>query len=107
MEYKSPYLFDIDHVYKTISQPPKDKLALNDEQQQGILACLQDKVTVITGGPGTGKTTLIKQLLKFLMNIGSSIDWQLQPAVLQNELLKAPAGMRQRSTVYLNLIQAL
>ncbi|MGE0009872.1 MAG: ATP-dependent RecD-like DNA helicase [Candidatus Babeliales bacterium] len=66
MQHKSPYLFDLDEVYKTISQPPPGKLALNEEQQRGILGCLQDKVTVITGGPGTGKTTLIKQLLEIL-----------------------------------------
>lgn len=66
MAYKSPYLFDLDSVYKTLSQPPPGKLALNEQQQRGILACLQDKVTVITGGPGTGKTTLIKQLLEIL-----------------------------------------
>ena len=39
---------------------------LNEDQQRGILACLQNKVTIITGGPGTGKTTLIKKLLGIL-----------------------------------------
>ncbi len=66
LEYKSPYLFDLDTVYKTIAKPSPHKIALNDEQQTGIMACLQHKVTVITGGPGTGKTTLIKQLLEIL-----------------------------------------
>jgi exodeoxyribonuclease V alpha subunit len=39
---------------------------LNEQQQRGVLACLQNKVTIITGGPGTGKTTLIKKLLTIL-----------------------------------------
>ena len=43
-----------------------DGIELNDEQQNGVMACLQNKVTVITGGPGTGKTTLIKTLLGIL-----------------------------------------
>ena len=30
------------------------------------MTCLQNKVTIITGGPGTGKTTLIKKLLAYL-----------------------------------------
>ena len=41
-------------------------IKLNEEQQDGVMACLQNKVTVITGGPGTGKTTLIKTLLGIL-----------------------------------------
>jgi len=39
---------------------------LNDDQKAGILACMRNKVTIITGGPGTGKTTLIKKLLNTL-----------------------------------------
>lgn len=41
-------------------------IELNEEQQQGILSCLQEKVAIITGGPGTGKTTLVNTLLKLL-----------------------------------------
>jgi exodeoxyribonuclease V alpha subunit len=37
--------------------------------------CLQHKVTVITGGPGTGKTTLIKKLLSILDD--QSINYKL------------------------------
>ena len=39
---------------------------LNEAQQKGIMHCLKDKVAVITGGPGTGKTTLVKNLLHIL-----------------------------------------
>lgn len=35
-----------------------------DEQIEAIRASLENKVTVITGGPGTGKTTIIKAILK-------------------------------------------
>lgn len=41
-------------------------IELNQEQQEAIMACLQNLVTVITGGPGTGKTTIIKTLLSIL-----------------------------------------
>ncbi|HEV2600856.1 MAG TPA: ATP-dependent RecD-like DNA helicase [Candidatus Babeliales bacterium] len=59
--------FDLDAIYAYIKQPRHENdIALNDEQQQGIMACVQNKVTVITGGPGTGKTTLIKKLLAVL-----------------------------------------
>ncbi len=39
---------------------------LNSEQQEGIATCLLSKVSIITGGPGTGKTTLVTTLLKLL-----------------------------------------
>lgn len=39
---------------------------LNQEQQEAIRACLANKVTIITGGPGTGKTTLITKFLSLL-----------------------------------------
>lgn len=46
--------------------PSTDTIVLNEYQRNGVLACLQHKITIITGGPGTGKTTLIKKLLTIL-----------------------------------------
>jgi exodeoxyribonuclease V alpha subunit len=48
---------------------------LNDDQQRAIIACLQNKVTIITGGPGTGKTTVIKKLLQILD--GNKLSYRL------------------------------
>ena len=63
----SHHIFDISHVQQLLQeQNSSQSLMLNDQQQQGVLACLQHKVTIITGGPGTGKTTLIKKLLMML-----------------------------------------
>ena len=60
----SNYMYNINAIYKYISQnTAHNKIYLNDEQQQGIIASLQHKITVITGGPGTGKTTLIRTLV--------------------------------------------
>ncbi|MFZ5953948.1 MAG: ATP-dependent RecD-like DNA helicase [Candidatus Dependentiae bacterium] len=64
-EQPSLHSFDIDKIYNLL-RTANDKINLNDDQQRGILTCLQHKISVITGGPGTGKTTLIKKLLSIL-----------------------------------------
>ena len=44
----------------------KIKMDLSDEQIRAIKMCFSNKITVITGGPGPGKTTIIKTILKLL-----------------------------------------
>ena len=65
IESPSDLSFDIQSIYEQMRADTRS-FALNEDQQTGVLTCLQNKVTVITGGPGTGKTTMIKQLLTFL-----------------------------------------
>ena len=57
--------FDLDATYKYLLNDTTG-IQLNEDQQRGIMAALQNKITIITGGPGTGKTTLIKKLLNIL-----------------------------------------
>ena len=66
LSYHSALRLDFNAIYTTLRLQADAHIALNEDQQQGIMACLQHKVTIITGGPGTGKTTLIKQLLAIL-----------------------------------------
>jgi exodeoxyribonuclease V alpha subunit len=44
----------------------KLNIELADNQKKAIAQTLSEKLMVITGGPGTGKTTLVKALLKVL-----------------------------------------
>ena len=59
-------------------------IALSSEQMRALKTALQAKVTVITGGPGTGKTTLLRSLLLALDSAG------LKPT------LAAPTGRAAR-----------
>ncbi len=64
---KDAFHFDLDEAYKLVSAVPENNaIQLNDEQQEGVLGCLRHKISIITGGPGTGKTTLLKSLLSVL-----------------------------------------
>lgn len=69
----SMFQFDLADIAKMLQKNLSIKL--NSDQQQGIVTCLSNKVTIITGGPGTGKTTLIKQLLQILTD--NQIEFKL------------------------------
>ncbi len=66
MSRPSENSFNIATIYDQIRLPDARGVTLNEQQQKGILTALQNKVTIITGGPGTGKTTMIKRLLDVL-----------------------------------------
>lgn len=67
LKYDSSLSLDINAIYQKlrVNNGVKD-IELNEDQQKGIINCLSHKISIITGGPGTGKTTLIKQLLGIL-----------------------------------------
>ncbi len=66
MAHSSSFQCDINSIYQQLRAPKSGSIELNEMQQQGIITCLQSKITIITGGPGTGKTTLIRTLLDIL-----------------------------------------
>lgn len=47
----------------------RNKLSLHEEQKNAIKGAINNGVYVITGGPGTGKTTIIKCILEILENM--------------------------------------
>mgnify|MGYP001799356129 CR=1 FL=1 len=55
-------------------------MTLADEQKIAVKACLEENVHIVTGGPGTGKSTITKAILTILSKITGQI------------LLAAPTG---------------
>ncbi|MCF8044948.1 MAG: ATP-dependent RecD-like DNA helicase [Desulfarculaceae bacterium] len=69
---------DIDKALAWVQDQLTIRLA--DKQKEAVKAALSEKILVITGGPGTGKTTIINAIIK--------IYSRLQPDIL----LAAPTG---------------
>lgn len=56
---------DIDDLLKTLQG--ELGVTYNEEQKNAVKTALQNRVTVITGGPGTGKTTIINAIVKLFV----------------------------------------
>ncbi|MGD8464548.1 MAG: ATP-dependent RecD-like DNA helicase [Anaerolineae bacterium] len=55
---------DLERVFDHLAQ--QDRLVLNAGQRQAVATALTRKVTVLTGGPGTGKTTAVRTIIRLL-----------------------------------------
>ena len=51
---------DIEEVSK------KESIVLSDTQKEAVISAIKNNISVITGGPGTGKTTIIKCVIDIL-----------------------------------------
>lgn len=60
------------------------KIELSPEQKDAVKACFKNQVAIITGGPGTGKTTIVKVLLHLFKKVGMEV------------VLAAPTGRAAR-----------
>ena len=64
---KLPILLDNCDVAESITKVETDlNIQLASNQKEAIKIASQNRIMVITGGPGTGKTTLVKSLLKVI-----------------------------------------
>ena len=63
-------------------------ITYNDLQRQAIKSCLNNNISIITGGPGTGKTTIINAIVKLYKELHHLNDENL----IKEVALLAPTG---------------
>ena len=62
---------DADNAIEWVQQ--QLSITLAEKQKEAIQSAIENKVMVITGGPGTGKTTIINAVIKIFSRIGVQI----------------------------------
>lgn len=81
------------------------RLTLAAKQRQAVLTALTSPVSILTGGPGTGKTQTLTMIVKAIKNIDPSADIRLcaptgKAAIRMNELTGVPAETIHRLIGY-------
>lgn len=85
---ESQELKEVDYNAKLLELEKQNGISYNDDQINAICSSLNNNVTIISGGPGTGKTTIINAIVKLYIaqNHLSNLD------ILENIALLAPTG---------------
>ena len=78
--------YNFDNELKRLED--EEKVVYNEDQKKAIKTALENKITIISGGPGTGKTTIINAIVKLYIKMHDFSPME----VLQNIALLAPTG---------------
>lgn len=72
----APYKkYSADKIIKSLEEIEKEtNICYTKAQKQTLLEVLNDKIAIITGGPGTGKTTLVKAIINLYLKINSQTE---------------------------------
>ena len=75
----------IEEIYQEIEK--SSSISFNKEQQIAIKSAFTEPLVIVTGGPGTGKTTIVHAIIKMYLKLHKD------SSALQNEIaLLAPTG---------------
>ena len=66
------------------------RISLSGDQMDAVYAALANNVSIITGGPGTGKTTILTILVRIFARLGLSVD---ENPLEQDVIIVAEASM--------------
>ena len=83
MESFSPEL--IEKYYKQIED--ESKFSFNDEQKVAIKSAFTEPLVIVTGGPGTGKTTIVNAIVKMYLKLHNDSS-----AMIDHIAIIAPTG---------------
>jgi len=61
------------HVHEDLLNSNNDKIQLSDEQTSAVKGVLGCGISILTGGPGTGKSTITKKVVDILLDLGKDI----------------------------------
>ena len=64
---------DVDVTTEIEDFERRNQIKFHQEQKNAVIGAIQNGVFVITGGPGTGKTTIIKCILEILTNARKTV----------------------------------
>ncbi len=77
-------------------------ISYNDKQREAIIKALTNNVVIITGGPGTGKTTIIKAITEIYKQANKLSDKELEERIA----LLAPTGRASKRMTEATLLPA-
>jgi exodeoxyribonuclease V alpha subunit len=95
LKFETNSIFDDKVIFDQISRIEHIlAITYTDKQKEAIISSIKNPITVITGGPGTGKTTV---LLGLLMTYSFLFGLNLEsPSIVETIALAAPTGRSAR-----------
>ncbi len=81
------------HLSELLEQvQQRQNLTLGAEQVQAVTGACKEKVVIITGGPGTGKTTIVRCILELYRQLGAKVMLMAPTGRAAKRLAEATGG---------------